>query len=207
MNENARRVRLPKKRWGLTVLLAVLAGVAAACSSNSTSSTTTTSSGSSAGVPASLNVTAFTVNFSEMTALKPLVSQGSGLIGVILPDTTTSPRYVNFDAPYFAKSFTEAGYSPSQYKIDNAQGVDANELSLAQSDISVGAKTLIFDPLDSTVGAQVQSYAQSHGVALISYDRATFQGNPTYYVSFDNVVVGKLIGTGFNTCVGAWKVA
>jgi D-xylose transport system substrate-binding protein len=141
-----------------------------------------------------------------MAALKPLVSQGSGSIGVILPDTTSSTRYVNFDAPYFAKSFTEAGYSPSQYKIDNAQGVDANQLSLAQSDISLGAKVLIFDPLDSTVGNEVQSYAASHGVALISYDRSTFQGNPTYTVTFNLVDVGKLIGTGFTGCVAAWKV-
>jgi D-xylose transport system substrate-binding protein len=190
----------------LTVGLALLAGLAVACSSNSSSSTTTSSSGSAA-IPASLTVNAFTVNFSEMTALKPLVSQGSGSIAVILPDTTSSTRYVDFDAPYFAKSFTEAGYTPSQYKIDNAQGVDANQLSLAQSDISTGAKILIFDPLDSTVGAEVQSYAASHGVGLISYDRATFQGSPTYYVSFNNNTVGKLIGTGFTGCVNAWKVS
>ena len=125
---------------------------------------------------------------------------------MILPDTTSSTRYVDFDAPYFHQAFAAAGYSPSQYKIDNAQGVDANELSLAQADISLGAKTLIFDPLDSTVGNQVQSYATSHGVKLISYDRATFVGNPTYYVSFNNVTVGKLIGGGFNACVAAWKV-
>jgi D-xylose transport system substrate-binding protein len=207
MNENARRVKMPKTRWGVAVALVMLVGLAAACSSNSSSSTTTTSSGSSAGVPSSLSVNAFFVNFSEMAALKPLVSQGSGLIGVILPDTTSSTRYVNFDAPYFAKSFTEAGYSPSQYKIDNAQGVDANQLSLAQSDISLGAKVLVFDPLDTTVGAEVQSYAASHGVVLISYDRATFQGSPTYYVSFNNTDVGKLIGTGFKTCVAAWGVS
>ena len=33
---------------------------------------------------------------------------------------------------------------------------------------------------------------------MISYDRATFQGTNTYYVSFDNVQVGKLIGTGLH---------
>lgn len=77
---------------------------------------------------------------------------------------------------------------------------------MAQADISRGAKVLIFDPIDSTVGAQVQQYAQSHGVTLISYDRATFVGTKTYYVSFDNVQVGKLIGQGFMDCVTAWNV-
>jgi D-xylose transport system substrate-binding protein len=159
-----------------------------------------------ASVPSSITVNVFNVNFTPMHALKPLTSAGKGLVGVILPDTTSSTRYVDFDAPYFHQAFAAAGYSPSQYKIDNAQGVDANELSLAQADISLGAKVLVFDPLDSTVGAQVQSYAASHGVKLISYDRATFQGNPTYYVSFNNVTVGKLIGAGFNACVAAWKI-
>ena len=44
-------------------------------------------------------------------------------------------------------------------------------------------------------------------MAAISYDRATFQGNNTYYVSFDNVQVGKLIGKGVQSCVQAWGVA
>ena len=90
-----------------------------------------------------------------------------------------------------------AGLQLVDFKIDNAQGVDATELADAQADISLGAKVLIFDPLDSTVGAEIQSYAASHGVAVISYDRATFTGTNTYYVSFDNIQVGKLIGQGF----------
>ena len=192
------------RRWGITVAVLALAGLTAACSSSTTSSAPSSSSG---GVPSSVTVKSFHVNFDEMSALKPLVSSGKGLVGVILPDTTSSTRYVDFDAPYFAKSFTDAGYSPSQYKIDNAQGVDATEVSLAQADISLGATVLIFDPLDSTTGAQVQSYAASHGVALISYDRATFEGNPTYYVSFNNNTVGKLIGAGFETCVSSWNVS
>jgi D-xylose transport system substrate-binding protein len=62
------------------------------------------------------------------------------------------------------------------------------------------------DPLSPTVGTQIQSYAQSHGVKVISYDRATFTGTSTYYVSFDNVQVGELIGKGFVQCVSDWGV-
>jgi D-xylose transport system substrate-binding protein len=151
-------------------------------------------------------VKSFDLSFSQMAKLKPITSSGKGLVGVILPDTTSSTRYVDFDAPYLAKALTEAGYSPSDFKIDNAQGSDATELALAQADIARGAKVLIFDPLDSTVGAQVQAYAASHGVGLISYDRATFAGHNTYYVSFNNEEVGKLIGKGFMDCVAAWGV-
>ena len=55
------------------------------------------------------------------------------------------------------------------------------------------------DPLNSTVGSQIQTLRRSRkGVKIISYDRATFTGTNTYYVSFDNVQVGKLIGTGLH---------
>jgi D-xylose transport system substrate-binding protein len=142
-----------------------------------------------------------------MPQLQGLTSAGKGLVGVILPDTTSSTRYVDFDAPYLAKAFQMAGYSSSQFKIDNAQGVDATELADAQADISLGATVLVFDPLDSTVGSEIANLASQHGVKLVSYDRATFQGTNTYYVSFDNFKVGQLIGQGFQSCVTAWGVS
>ncbi|MBV8302224.1 MAG: substrate-binding domain-containing protein [Candidatus Dormibacteraeota bacterium] len=142
-----------------------------------------------------------------MSKFTSLTSAGRGLVGVILPDTTSSTRYVDFDAPYLTKAFQTAGYSSSDFKIDNAQGSDATELSDAQSDITLGASVLVFDPLDSTVGSQIQQYAASHGVAVVSYDRATFTGSNTYYVSFNNMQVGKLIGQGFQQCVSSWNIS
>jgi D-xylose transport system substrate-binding protein len=124
-----------------------------------------------------------------------------------MPDTTSSTRWVNSDLPYLTKAFQMAGYSASEFKIDNAQGNDATELAQAQADITQGAKVLVMAPNDSTVGTQIQALAQSKGVKLISYDRATFTGTNTYYVSFDNVQVGKLIGQGFKDCLTAWNVA
>jgi D-xylose transport system substrate-binding protein len=165
-----------------------------------------TSSASPATIPADLSISSFTQDFSYMSKLTSLTSAGKGMVGVILPDTTSSARYVAFDQPYLQKAFQLAGYSSSQFKIDNAQGQEAQELSIAQADITAGATVLIMDPLNSSVGSQIQAYAQSHGVKIISYDRATFTGTNTYYVSFDNVQVGKLIGQGFKDCVTAWGV-
>jgi D-xylose transport system substrate-binding protein len=190
-------------RWGAVL---GVAAVAAACGSSSPTSSSS-SSGGAATVPSGLTISSFDAGFTFMSQLKSLTTAGHGLVGVILPDTTSSTRYINFDAPYLTKAFTSAGYTSSDYKIDNAQGSDATELADAQADITLGASVLVFDPLDSTVGAQIQQLAQSHGVAAISYDRATFQGTNTYYVSFDNVQVGKLIGMGFQTCITAWNVA
>ena len=185
----------------LVPTLGVVGIVAMACGGG-----TTTSNTPSATVPADLSISSFTQDFSYMPKLKDLVTAGKGMVGVILPDTTSSTRYVAYDQPYLKKAFDAAGYSSSQYKIDNAQGVEAQQFSLAQADITAGATVLIMDPLNSTVGTQIQTYAQQHGVKVISYDRATFTGTSTYYVSFDNVQVGKLIGTGFKKCVTDWAV-
>jgi D-xylose transport system substrate-binding protein len=190
------------RRLTLASLSGAAAVVVAACGSSSTAVTPTP-----ATIPAGLSVSSFDVNFTPMASLTDLTAAGHGMVGVILPDTTTSTRYVNFDAPYLTKAFQLAGYSSSQFKIDNAQGVDATELSLAQADITQGATVLVMDPLDSTVGTQIQAYAEAHGVKVISYDRATFTGTSTYYVSFDNVQVGRLIGEGFIKCVTAWNIS
>ncbi len=165
-----------------------------------------TATASPAVVPSDLSISSFTQDFSYMSKLTSLTAAGKGMVGVILPDTTSSTRYVAFDQPYLQKAFQLAGYSSSQFKIDNAQGVEAQELSIAQADITAGATVLIMDPLNSSVGSQIQAYAQSHGVKIISYDRATFTGTNTYYISFDNVQVGKLIGQGFKDCITAWGV-
>jgi D-xylose transport system substrate-binding protein len=180
--------------------LGVVGIVAMACGGGGTATA------SPAVVPSDLSISSFTQDFSYMPKLKDLVGAGKGMVGVILPDTTSSARYVAFDAPYLKKAFDGAGYSSSQYKIDNAQGVEAQQLAIAQADITAGATVLIMDPLNSSVGSQIQAYAQSHGVKIISYDRATFTGTNTYYVSFDNVQVGKLIGTGFKKCITDWAV-
>jgi len=157
-------------------------------------------------VASDLSSSSFTADFSYMPKLKGLVGAGKGKVGVILPDTTSSVRYVQFDAPYLKQAFDAAGYSSSDYKIDNAQGQEAQELAIAQADITAGATVLIMDPLNSTVGSQIQQLAQQKGVKVISYDRATFTGTNTYYVSFDNVQVGELIGKGFVQCVSDWGI-
>jgi D-xylose transport system substrate-binding protein len=178
--------------------------LAAACSSNSSSSTTTTSGASSSG---SVSVTSFNNQFTAMAGLKSLAASGKGKVAVILPDTVSSARYTEFDAPYLTRAFTSAGLSPSEFSIQNAQGSDSTQLTDAQSAITSGATVLVVDPLDSGVGTSIETYAKSHGVPVIDYDRLTLGGSRQYYVSFDNVKVGTLIGQGMVSCVSSWNVA
>jgi D-xylose transport system substrate-binding protein len=167
----------------------------------------TSAAGSASPASSGLSITSFDSAFSAMSQLTSVTSAGTGLVGVILPDTVSSARYVSYDLPFLTKAFTQAGYQTSDFKIDNAGGVDATQLSMAQADITAGAKVLVVDPIDGTVGNQVQAAAAAAGIPMISYDRATFQGTNTYYVSFDNVQVGKLIGQGEMQCITDWGVA
>jgi D-xylose transport system substrate-binding protein len=175
---------------------------AAACSSSSSSSASSGSSSSSTAVP-SISISSLNRTFSAMATLKPLASIGKGNVAAILPDTVSSARYTEFDAPYLSEALAAAGLTPSQFSVQNAQGSDATELSDAQAAITKGASVLIMDPLDSGVGAQIESYASSHGVKVVDYDRLTLGGSRAYYDSFNNVEVGTLIGNGFVACATA----
>ena len=154
-----------------------------------------------------ISYTSFNLSFSAMKALKPLAARGKGNVAVILPDTVSSTRYVEFDAPYLKTALTDAGLTSSQIVIQNALGSDATQYADAQADITKGATVLAVDPLDSGVGAKIESYAKSHGVPVIDYDRLTLGGTRKYYVSFNNTFVGTLLGKGLVSCIAAWHVA
>src|SRR5580698_6905516 len=159
-------------RFGGLSLVLVAGMVAAACSSSpspSSSPPTTAASG-----PSTLKITSFTSDFSVMKELKSLAAAGTGKIATILPDTVSSTRYVEFDAPDITKALQAAGLTSADYiPVQNALGSDATELTDAQTDITNGATVLLVDPLDSGVGAEIESYAKSHGADVIDYDRLT----------------------------------
>ena len=171
-------------------------------SDNESASTTTESSGTP-----TIGVDDLTADFSAMAKLKPLASEGEGMIGVLLPDTTTSTRYVQYDAPNLKKAFETAGLSSDQFKIQNAQGSTSTMQQQAEAMITDGASVLLVDPLDPGSGAAIEENAMSKGVKVIDYDRLVTGGpKDRYYVSFNNVEVGELICQGEVDCITAWKV-
>jgi D-xylose transport system substrate-binding protein len=154
-----------------------------------------------------LSATSFTRNFSAMALLKPIVAKGTGGITAILPDTVSSTRYVEFDAPFLTKAMTDAGLTPTEEYVENADGSDPTELAMDEAAVTAGDKVVIMDPLDSGVGSKIEAYNQAHGVKTIDYDRLTLGGKRTYYDSFNNVAVGTLLGNGLVSCISSWKVA
>jgi D-xylose transport system substrate-binding protein len=120
---------------------------------------------------------------------------GEGKIAVLLPDSSSSPRWENDDRRFFEQAFTDAGLSEDQYLILNAEGDAATQQTQAEQAITDGATVLLIVNLDSGSAAAIIDNARDQGVAVIDYDRLTIEGpGADYYVSFDNVAVGRLMG-------------
>ncbi|HEX7300242.1 MAG TPA: sugar ABC transporter substrate-binding protein [Solirubrobacteraceae bacterium] len=119
-------------------------------------------------------------------------------VGVLLPDTKSSIRWESFDRPLLDAAFKAAGVPVT---IENAQGDKSTQQQQAEQLITNGAKVLLLVNLDSGSGAAIEANAQSRGVKVIDYDRLTLKGSAAYYVSFDNVAVGKLQGQGLVDCL------
>jgi D-xylose transport system substrate-binding protein len=121
-------------------------------------------------------------------------------VGVILPDTTTSQRYTQYDAPLLTKAFAAAGVKAD---IQNAEGSNSKFVSISQSMISEGVKVLMIDPADPVTGISVEQAAKTAGIQVIDYDRVNLGGSAQYYVSFDNEAVGKLQAQTLVSCMNA----
>jgi D-xylose transport system substrate-binding protein len=121
------------------------------------------------------------------------------VVGVILPDRTTSARWEEQDRPLLSRALRYAGIEPL---IQNAEGDEAKFAGIAEEMIKRQVKVLMITPLTPESGAAVERKAKAAGVPVIDYDRISLGGVADYYVSFDNVNVGELQADGLITCVG-----
>jgi D-xylose transport system substrate-binding protein len=199
------------------VAFAAVAGLAiAGCSSSKKSSSAASSSpaaatssaapaATSSAAPAATSSAAPAATSSAPAAPVSSAAAGGGFqVGVILPDTQSSPRWETQDRPNLTAAFQAAGI---KVDIQNAQASTTKFISIAQSMIQEGVKVLILTALDSASGAQAEQLAAQAGVKTIDYDRLVLGGADNFYVSFDNVKVGQLQGQGLVDCLTAANVA
>jgi D-xylose transport system substrate-binding protein len=151
----------------------------------------------SLGLAACGGDTSGTPSSGASSAAKP------GKIGVILPDSKSSPRWETADHKYLEEAFKAAGVA---YDIQNAQNDKTAFQTIADQMITNGATVLAIVNLDSGTGKAVIDKAKAQGVPVIDYDRLTLGGGASYYVSFDNVKVGQLQGEGLVKCLTDKKV-
>jgi D-xylose transport system substrate-binding protein len=155
----------PKGALTALVCVAATAGLAA-CGGNDDNSGSGTTSSSTSG------------------------SGKAGTIALLLPETKTT-RYELHDRPTFVAKVQQLC---PDCKIDyaNANQDPVRQQQQAEAAITKGAKVLVLDAVDAQAATAMVNRAKSAGIPVIAYDRLITGAPISYYVSFDNVKVGKL---------------
>ncbi|TMM06378.1 MAG: sugar ABC transporter substrate-binding protein [Actinobacteria bacterium] len=191
--------RLPRHR------LALAFGIGAPTPGRRSFLTKRRSSGLTCGGKEEKNVRWATAALAVIVAAGLLVAAASARVSsptkqaasikacALLPDTTSSTRYTLFDAPYLKAAFKKANVAAT---VVNAHNDPQKQKSQAQQCLAQGAKVILLDQLDPASGASITNLAVAGGAKVIDYDRLVVKSKASYYVSFNNVTVGKLQGKG-----------
>jgi D-xylose transport system substrate-binding protein len=128
-----------------------------------------------------------------------------GSIWVLLPDTASSDRWEQEDAPFFTEAFEAAGLSEGDdFTVVNAEGDAATQQSQAEQAIADGASVIVLTSLDTGSGATIIDQAKDEGVSVVEYDRFNTGGSGgDAYVSFDNVAVGAAMAEAVEPAIDA----
>jgi len=129
-------------------------------------------------------------------------SSGGKKIALLLPETKTA-RYESKDRPYFTDKLKSL-CSDCTVIYSNANQDAAQQQSQAEAALTNGANVLVLDAVDAASASGIAQKAKQQKVPVISYDRlVTGTDAIDYYISFDNVAVGKLQGTALLQALGS----
>ena len=112
---------------------------------------------------------------------------------VLLPDTKSSVRWVQFDAPAFATALKAAGVT---YSINNALNDPQKQKAQAQACLAAGATVVVETSLDNGSASSIEKLFTSKGGKAIDYDRQVLGGTASVYVTFDGKSVGAAQANG-----------
>src|SRR6185436_16909396 len=115
---------------------------------------------------------------------------GGGTIALLLPETQNT-RYETKDKPLFEAKVKEL-CPDCQVIYSNADQDAAKQQQQAEAAITNGAKVLVLDAVDAKAATATVNRAKQSKIPVIAYDRLISGAPIDYYVSFDNVRVGKL---------------
>src|SRR3954462_7661314 len=112
---------------------------------------------------------------------------------VLLPDTKSSVRWVQFDQPIIAKALKNAGVT---YSITNALNDPQKMVAQADSCLSRGAKVAIVTDIAAGTSIAIEKKFAKAGGSSIDYDRQVVGGIAKVYVAFDGTAVGAAQANG-----------
>ena len=167
----------------------VMALAACGSSSSSSSPSATAGGGTSGGMTGSTS--------AATTAGGSTVDGKGAKVGIILPDRTTSNRWISTDPDALAERCKADNLDCD---IQNANNSATTMATQADTMMNNGVKVLMLVNLDSASAAKIQEKAKAKGIITIDYDRLTLGGSASLYVSFDNVKVGELQGQTLTQC-------
>jgi D-xylose transport system substrate-binding protein len=119
--------------------------------------------------------------------------KGCMKVGILLPETATSERWDAKDRPALINGI-KAALPGVSVDYNNAEGNKDEQLNQAEADLTKGDCILVVGAVDSDAAAAIVAKAKQQGVPVIAYDRLIQSKDLAYYVSFDNVQVGRLQG-------------
>ena len=138
-----------------------------------------------------VGIAALAVSAAAVASTK--TTKASVQVCVLLPDTQSSVRWQDFDAPDFKAAFAKAGVTAS---INNALNDPSKQTAQAQACIAAGAKVVIETALDNGSAASIEKLFTSKGGKAIDYDRQVTGGSASVYDTFDGKAVGKAQANG-----------
>src|SRR4051794_25410648 len=117
-------------------------------------------------------------------------ASGGGKIALLLPETKTT-RYEEQDKPRFEAKL-KALCPDCELIYSNANQDASRQQQQAEAAITNGAKVLVLDAVDAQAAQATVNRAKQSNIPVIAYDRLISDAPISYYVSFDNVKVGKI---------------
>jgi D-xylose transport system substrate-binding protein len=117
---------------------------------------------------------------------------GGGTIAWLLPESKTA-RYESQDNPNFQRE-VKSLCSDCEIIYSNADQDAAKQQQQAEAAITQGAEVMVLDPVDAAAAGAIVTRAKQSDIPVVSYDRLLTDTDIDYYISFDNVRVGRLQG-------------
>src|SRR3954462_13533787 len=140
-------------------------------------------------------------NKSSSTPCGSGAKSAGGTIALLLPETKTT-RYEEQDKPHFEAKLKELC---PDWKLTyaNANQDASRQQQQAEAAITNGAKVLVLDAVDAQAAQATVNRAKQSNIPVIAYDRLISKAPISYYVSFDNVKVGKIQAQGLLDKLGS----
>src|SRR5262245_11281895 len=128
-----------------------------------------------------------------MSAVATAAKRANVQVCVLLPDTKSSVRWVQFDPKYIGQALKKAGVT---FSMNNALNDPQKMVAQADACLAGGAKVAIVTDIAQGTSIAIEKKFAKAGGKSIDYDSQVVGGIASVYVTFDGTAVGAAQSTG-----------